>query len=43
MAGLIRKSFDTPDETRPFEQGAGKLEVVNTDSGVVGRATFQPG
>jgi len=43
MAGLIRKSLDSPDETRPFEQGTGKLEVVNTDGGVVGRATFEPG
>ena len=24
MAGLIRKSFDTPDETRPFEEGNGQ-------------------
>ena len=43
MPGLIRKSFDTPDETRQFEEGKGKLQVINTDSGVVGRATFQPG
>jgi quercetin dioxygenase-like cupin family protein len=43
MAGLIRKNFDTPDEVRPFEDGSGKLEVVSTDNGVVGRATFQPG
>jgi quercetin dioxygenase-like cupin family protein len=43
MASLTRKSFDTPDETRPFEEGKGKLEVINTNSGVVGRATFQPG
>ena len=43
MPGLIRKNFDAPDETRPFEEGKGKLEVINTDSGVVGRATFAPG
>ena len=43
MAGLIRKSFDTPDETRPFEAGKGQVELVNTESGIVGRATFQPG
>jgi hypothetical protein len=36
----MRESFDTPDETRLFE---GKLEVSNTDSGGVGRATFEPG
>ena len=43
MPGLIRKSFSSPDETRPFEEGKGKLEVINTDGGVVGRATFEPG
>jgi hypothetical protein len=43
MSGLTRKSFDTPDETRPFEAGMGKLEVIATDDGVVGRATFEPG
>ena len=43
MPSLIRKSFDAPDETRSFGEGKGKLEVINTDSGVVGRATFAPG
>jgi quercetin dioxygenase-like cupin family protein len=43
MPGLTRKNFDTPDETRPFEEGMGMLEVINTDGGAVGRATFQPG
>jgi len=43
MPGLFRKNFDSPDETRPFEAGMGKVEVINTDGGVVGRATFEPG
>jgi len=43
MPALIRKSLDAPDETRKFEGGTGQLEVVNTDSGAVGRATFLPG
>lgn len=43
MSGLTRRSFDSPDETRPFEQGKGRLDLVNTDGGVVGRATFEPG
>jgi hypothetical protein len=43
MSGLIRKSLDTPEETRPFEGGTGHLELVNLDSGPVGRATFLPG
>ncbi len=43
MSGLIRKSLDSPEETRPFEDDMGKLELVNVTSGAVGRATFQPG
>ncbi len=43
MAGLIRKSLDEPEETRPFEDGMGRLELVNADAGAVGRATFEPG
>jgi quercetin dioxygenase-like cupin family protein len=43
MAELIRMSMDTPEETRPFEDNMGKLELVNCDAGPVGRATFQPG
>lgn len=43
MAGLVRKSLDSPEETRPFEDGTGKLEVVNLEGGAVGRAAFEPG
>ncbi|RZU64526.1 quercetin dioxygenase-like cupin family protein [Microterricola gilva] len=43
MSSLVRKSLDTPDETRPFEAEAGQLQLINTDQGPVGRATFQPG
>ena len=35
MAGLERKSFDDPDETRPF-QDKGHVKVVNIGNGVVG-------
>ena len=42
MAAMIRKSLDAPEETRPFEDGMGQLELVNLESGPVGRATFQP-
>ncbi len=31
MSGLVRKSLDAPDETRPFEDGTGQLEVVLSD------------
>ena len=43
MSQLIRKSLDTPDETRSFDGGTGQLELITTDSGPVGRATFLPG
>ncbi|GHJ41135.1 cupin domain-containing protein [Streptomyces sp. TS71-3] len=43
MAGLVRKSFDSPEEVRPAEEGMGKLEVVGSESGSAIRATLQPG
>jgi mannose-6-phosphate isomerase-like protein (cupin superfamily) len=43
MSGLIRKSLDSPEETRPFADGTGQLELVNLAGGAVGRATFLPG
>lgn len=43
MARIIHKSLDQPEEVRPFEEGSGKLELVNMDAGAVGRATFEPG
>ena len=36
------KSFDAPDEVRPFE-GKGQAEAVNIAGHTVGRATFEPG
>ena len=43
MAGLVRQSLDSPEETRPFEEKSGKQQLVKLDSGSVGRATFEPG
>lgn len=43
MAGMKKMSLNSPEETRPFEDGKGKLELVNLDAGPVGRATFEPG
>jgi quercetin dioxygenase-like cupin family protein len=43
MAGLVQRSFDSPDEVRSFEAGTGDLKLVNLENGPVGRATFQPG
>jgi mannose-6-phosphate isomerase-like protein (cupin superfamily) len=37
----IRKNFDNPDETRPFEKG--RVEVVEVKGLSVMRATFEPG
>ncbi len=42
MASVEVKSFDSPDETRPFE-GKGKADVVNVGGHTVGRGTFEPG
>ena len=43
MAGMKKMSLNSPEETRLFEAGKGKLELVNIDAGPVGRATFEPG
>ena len=40
---MVRRSLDSPDETRPFEAGTGQMNVVNVEGGVVGRARFEPG
>lgn len=43
MTGLMRKSLDTPDETRKFENGMGYMELVRMPGVDIGRATFPPG
>lgn len=43
MAGLVRKSLNTPEETRLFKDGKGQLQLVNVEAGAVGRAVFEPG
>jgi quercetin dioxygenase-like cupin family protein len=43
MSQLIRKSLDTPMETRPFKDGTGHLDVIDSGAGIVGRAVFEPG
>jgi ethanolamine utilization protein EutQ (cupin superfamily) len=40
--GLKSKRFETPDEVRPF-QAHGQVDLVNLDSGPVGKGTFEPG
>lgn len=41
MAGLEKKSFDSPDETRTFEKG--RVEVVKLAGATVGRFVLEPG
>ena len=41
MAQMIKKSFATPDETRPITKG--KVEVVNVGDRQPMRTTFEPG
>jgi len=43
MTGLLHQSLDAPEETRPFEQGMGHLDLVAMDHGGFGRAVFEPG
>ncbi len=42
MASVEVKSFDSPDEVRPFE-GKGEAKVVQVGGQTVGRGTFEPG
>jgi quercetin dioxygenase-like cupin family protein len=40
---LIRKAGASPDETRPFKDGKGKLDVYQLGELSAGRGEFQPG
>jgi hypothetical protein len=43
-SGLVRRSLDSPDEVRAFENDSGALSIVNVEgSGIVGRAEFRSG
>ena len=42
MANAQMRSFDSPDETRPFE-GKGRLDVIEIAGRTIGRGTFEPG
>ena len=41
LSRVEHKSLNHPDETRIFEKG--KLELIRTDGGTVGRLTLEPG
>ena len=43
IAAMERKPLDKPDETRPFQGGKGKIDVVNVGGHTLGRAVFEPG
>jgi hypothetical protein len=42
MPSVEAKSFDSPDETRPFE-GKGQADIVQVAGRNIGRGTFEPG
>lgn len=43
MAGLERKSLDSAEEKRQFNDDKGHVDIVKLGGGVVGRAVFHPG
>ena len=42
-AQLERKSLDSPNETRSFNDNKGKAEIVTIGGVTFGRSTFEPG
>jgi quercetin dioxygenase-like cupin family protein len=42
-ATAAKRSFGQPDETRPFQEGMGQLEVISIGDYDVGLGTFEPG
>ena len=40
---LVRKLTGSPDETRPFKDGKGKMDVFSLGDLTVGRGEFAPG
>ncbi|MFF8266475.1 cupin domain-containing protein [Streptomyces sp. NPDC016562] len=43
MSGLVSRSFDQADETRPFADGKGRLDLLESSGAGVGRSVFEPG
>ena len=43
MAGVEVKSVSSPEETRPFQDGKGEVDVVSIDGQPVLYGTFEPG
>jgi len=42
-AKLERKQLEKPDETRPFKDGKGKVEIVKLGGHTIGRCIYEPG
>ena len=40
---LERKTLNTPDETRPFKGGKGKVDLVTVGGYTIGRCVYEPG
>src|SRR5262245_32218357 len=40
---LVRKAVGSPDETPPFKDGRGKMDVFQLGESTVGRGEFEPG
>jgi quercetin dioxygenase-like cupin family protein len=40
---MERKSFNAPEETRPFKDNKGKMDVVTVGDHTIGRGVFEPG
>ncbi len=43
MAELEQKRFESPEETRPFADGMGRLDLVTVGATQIGRGVFEPG
>ena len=43
MTGLAKKNIASPDEVREMKDGMGRVELVDLGSGLVARASFEPG
>ncbi|HKI92477.1 MAG TPA: cupin domain-containing protein [Gaiellaceae bacterium] len=43
MAGLVKKRFESPEETRLFADDTGKVDIVGVGALSIGRGLFEPG
>ena len=43
MAGLVKKRFESPEETRTFAEGTGRVDIVGLGELSIGLGLFEPG